>query len=167
MQLEIRNERPDDVEAICAVNRRAFGQDQEADLVDALRAAGAVLVSLVAIANGRVVGHILYSPASIAGVRGAALGPMSVLPEYQRQGIGGKLVQSGNRKLETAGCPFIIVVGHPEFYPRFGFAPAKVRGITCEWNVPDSVFMIAVLDEQQMVGVRGLATYRREFADVS
>jgi putative acetyltransferase len=164
MQAEIRDERPDDVEAIRAVNRRAFGQNQEADLVDALRSAGAVLVSLVAIVNELVVGHILYSPASIAGVRGAALGPMSVLPEYQRQGIGSKLVQAGNRALEAAGCPFIIVVGHPEFYPRFGFAPANARGITCEWNVPDDVFMIAVLDEAQMADVSGLATYRREFA---
>jgi putative acetyltransferase len=166
MTVEIRDERSQDTAAIREVNSLAFAQDQEADLVDALRSASAVLISLVATVNGRVVGHILYSPSSIAGVRGAALGPMAVIPEYQRQGIGSRLVETGNRRLQTAGCPFIVVVGHPEFYPRFGFKPARARGITCEWNVPDNVFMIAVLDEPQMLGVSGLATYRREFTEI-
>ena len=166
MSVEIRDERLEDIAAIRDVNRRAFAQDQEADLVDALRSASAVLISLVATVNARVVGHILYSPSTIAGVRGAALGPMAVIPEYQRQGIGSRLVEAGNRKLQATGCPFIVVVGHPEFYPRFGFTPAKARGISCEWNVPDNVFMIAVLDEHQLVGVHGLATYRHEFAKV-
>jgi putative acetyltransferase len=166
MSVEIRDERQPDIAAIREVNSLAFGQNQEADLVDALRSSSAVLISLVATVNGHVVGHILYSPSSIAGVRGAALGPMAVIPEYQRQGIGSRLVEAGNRRLQTVGCPFIVVVGHPEFYPRFGFTPAKARGITCEWNVPDNVFMISVLDEHQLVGVQGLATYRHEFANV-
>ena len=92
---------------------------------------------------------------------------MAVLPELQRQGIGSKLVEAGNRRLQQGGCPFIIVVGHPEFYPRFGFTPARARGITCEWDVPDDVFMLLVLDEAEMSGVSGLAKYRDEFSSVT
>jgi putative acetyltransferase len=166
--IEIREERPDDVAAVRDLNRRAFGQDQESNIVDALRANGAALLSLVATVNDQVVGHIMYSPLSIGGnVTGAALGPMAVLPELQRKGIGSKLVEAGNQKLKDAGCPFIIVVGHADYYPRFGFKPASEHGITCEWDVPDDVFMLLVLDESKMEGVSGLAKYRHEFSSVS
>ena len=166
--IEIREERADDVAAVRDLNRRAFEQDQESNIVDALRANGAALLSLVAILNGRVVGHIMYSPVSVAdNVHGAALGPMAVLPERQRQGIGGKLIEAGNQKLKNAGCPFIIVVGHADYYPRFGFRPASEHGIKCEWDVPDDVFMLLVLDEAKMQGVSGSAKYRHEFSSVS
>lgn len=166
--VEIREERPDDVAAVRDLNRRAFGQDQESNIVDALRANGAALLSLVATVNDRVVGHIMYSPLSIGGnVKGAALGPMGVLPEYQRQGIGGKLIEAGNRKLKDAGCPFIIVVGHADYYARFGFRPAREHGIKCQWDVPDDVFMLLILDQAEMEGVSGLAKYRDEFSSVS
>jgi putative acetyltransferase len=166
--VEIREERPDDVAALRDLNRRAFGQDQESNIVDALRANGGALLSLVATVNDRVVGHIMYSPLSIGGnVKGAALGPMGVLPEYQRQGIGGKLIQAGNRKLKDAGCPFIIVVGHADYYARFGFRPAREHGIKCQWDVPDDVFMLLILDQAEMEGVSGLAKYRDEFSSVS
>jgi putative acetyltransferase len=166
--VEIREERPDDVAAVRDLNRRAFGQDQESNIVDALRANGAALLSLVATVNDRVVGHIMYSPLSIGGnVKGAALGPMGVLPEYQRQGIGGKLIEAGNRKLKDADCPFIIVVGHADYYARFGFRPAREHGIKCQWDVPDDVFMLLILDQAEMEGVSGLAKYRDEFSSVS
>lgn len=166
--IEIREERPGDVAAICDVNKRAFGQDQEGNIVDALRSSGAVLLSLVATLNGQVVGHIMYSPLSVGGeVTGAALGPMAVLPEHQRQGIGSRLVEAGNRKLKDAGCPFIIVLGHASYYPRFGFRTASTHGIKCEWEVPDDVFMLLVLDQAKMQGVSGLAKYRYEFSSVS
>jgi len=100
-------------------------------------------------------------------VTGAGLGPMAVLPEYQRQGIGSKLIEAGNRQLKEDGCPFIVVVGHAEYYPRFGFRPARAQGITCEWEVPDDVFMLLVLDPVKMQGVSGLAKYRNEFSSVS
>ena len=168
MLIEIREEHPDDVAAVRDLNRRAFGQDQESNIVDALRANGAALLSLVATVNDRVVGHIMYSPLSIGGnVTGAALGPMAILPERQRQGIGSKLVEAGNRKLKDAGCPFIIVVGHANYYPRFGFRPASAHGIRCEWEVPDDVFMLLVLDQAKMQGVCGLAKYQHEFSSVS
>ena len=166
--VEIREERPDDVAAVRDLNRRAFRQDQESNIVDALRANGAALLSLVATVNDRVVGHIMYSPLSIGGnVKGAALGPMGVLPEYQRQGIGGKLIEEGNRKLKDADCPFIIVVGHADYYARFGFRPAREHGIKCQWDVPDDVFMLLILDQAEMEGVSGLAKYRDEFSSVS
>ena len=164
MSVEIREELPGDIAAIREVNRRAFGQDQEANIVDALRSNRASLLSLVAMLNGRVVGHIMYSPITVGEVTGAALGPMAVLPEYQRQGIGSKLVEAGNQKLKDAGCPLIIVVGHAEYYPRFGFEPASVHGITCEWEMPDNVFMLLVLDKAKTQGVSGLAKYRPEFS---
>ena len=167
MSIEIREERPDDVAAVRDLNRRAFGQDQESNIVDALRANGAALLSLVATVDDRVVGHIMYSPLSVGDVNGAALGPMAVIPERQRQGIGSKLVEAGNRKLKDAGCPFIIVVGHADYYPRFGFTPASEHGIKCEWDVPNDVFMLLFLDEAKMQGVSGLARYRHEFSSVS
>ena len=168
MLIEIREERPGDVAAIRDVNNRAFGQDQEGNIVDALRANGAALLSLVATLNGRVVGHIMYSPLTVGSeVTGAGLGPMAVLPEYQREGIGSKLVETGNRRLKEAGCPFIIVVGHAHYYPRFGFRPASAHGITCEWEVPDDVFMLLVLDPAKTQNVSGLAKYRPEFTTVS
>jgi len=166
--IEIREERPDDVAAVRELNRRAFGQDQESNIVDALRANGAALLSLVATLNDRVVGHIMYSPVSVGGnVKGAALGPMAVIPERQRLGIGSKLIEAGNQNLKNADCPFIIVVGHANYYPRFGFRPASEHGIKCEWDVPDDVFMLLVLDQVKMEGVSGLAKYRDEFSSVS
>ena len=168
MLVEIREEKPGDVAAIRDVNKRAFGQDQEGRIVDALRSNDALLLSLVAILNGEVVGHIAYSPILIDDeVPGAALGPMAVRPEHQRKGIGGKLIEAGNRRLRDAGCSFIIVLGHADYYPRFGFRRASTYGIKCEWEVPEDVFMVLVLDEQKMRGVSGFAKYRHEFSTVS
>ena len=168
MLIEIREERSDDVAAVREVNRRAFGQDQESNIVDALRTNGGALLSLVATVSGQVAGHIMYSPLTVAeNVLGVALGPMAVVPEYQRQGIGTQLIEAGNRKIKDAGYPFIIVVGHAEYYPRFGFRPANEYGIRCEWDVPDEVFMLLVLNEAKMQGASGLAKYRHEFSTIS
>ncbi len=164
----IREERPADVAAILDLNKRAFGQDLESRIVDELRSNGAVLLSVVATLDGEVVGHIMYSPISVGGkVTGAAMGPMAVLPEQQHRGIGSKLVEAGNQKLKNAGCPFILVLGHANYCPRFGFRPASTHGIQCEWEVSDDVFMLLVLDRAKMQGVSGLAKYRREFSIVS
>ena len=162
--IEIREEQAGDLASIREVNRRAFGQDLEANIVDALRKNGAAQLSLAASVDGRIVGHIMFSPAGIGSVTGVALGPMAVLPELQRQGIGSRLVEAGIGELQRAGCPFIVVVGHPEFYLRFGFEPARSRDIRCEWNVPDEVFMVLVLDEARVRGLKGVATYRPEFS---
>jgi putative acetyltransferase len=165
--IEIREERGEDIAAIRDVNRRAFEQDHEGKIVDALRSNGAALLSLVATVDDQVVGHIMYSPITVGEVTGAALGPMAVVPEHQGQGIGSKLVQAGNQKLKDADWPFIIVIGHANFYPRFGFKPAGPLGITCEWEVPEDVFMLLVLDQEKIQGVSGLAKYRHEFSTVT
>ena len=167
MLIEIREERLDDIAAVREMNRRAFGQNQESNIIDALRTNGAALLSLVATGNGQAVGHIMYSPLTVGSkVNGVALGPMAVLPEHQRQGIGTRLIETGNRKIKDAGYPFIIVVGHANYYPRFGFRPARDYGIKCEWDVPDDVFMMLMLDAAKMKGISGLAKYRSEFSTV-
>ncbi len=166
--INIREERLDDIEVIRALNFAAFGRPQEGGLVDALRANGGLSLSLVATIDERLVGHILYSPVSIScngkEVVGAGLGPMAVVPELQRKGIGAELIRAGNEKLKRLGCPFIVVLGHPQYYPRFGFRPARAHAIRCQWNVPDDVFMILSLEESRMKGVAGLAKYRDEFS---
>lgn len=163
--IQIRPEQTEDIAAIRDLNRRAFGQDHEGRIVDAIRANGGAQLSLVAVDEDRVVGHIMYSALQIGQVEGRALGPMAVDPEVQRQGIGTKLVDAGNARVRLDGGPFVVVVGHPEFYPRFGFRPARPLGITCEWEVPDDVFMILVLDETKMSGATGRAAYRPEFSE--
>ena len=165
--IQVREEQEGDVAAIRELNRLAFGTDQEGNLIDALRAHGGVTLSLVATLDQRVVGHILFSPATINEIAGVGLGPMAVSPEHQRQGIGSKLVEAGTARLKEAGCPFVIVVGHPQFYPRFGFKPASADGIKSEWELPDDVFMALVLDQKKMAGVSGQARYRPEFSSVA
>ncbi len=130
----IRPEEPRDRDAIRDVHVRAFGQPNEADLVDALRPG---TVSLVAEIGG-VVGHILFSPITVGGAPAIALAPMAVLPEFQRRGIGSALVRRG---LAACGDRLVIVLGHPEFYPRFGFVPARPLGIEPPWKVRDEVWM--------------------------
>jgi putative acetyltransferase len=165
--MEIRAEQPADVEAIRRVNRAAFDQEEEGRLVDTLRARGAVLLSLVAVVGDEVIGHILFSPATIGTVAGAALGPMAVVPAHQRQGIGSELVARGLDSLAAQRCPFVVVVGHPEFYPRFGFEPATAYGLTCDWDLPAGVFMVKVLNAATAGRVHGHVAYQAEFATVT
>lgn len=165
--IHIRDERPEDAVAIRDVNRLAFGRDDEGQLVDALRAAGAATLSLVATDNDVVVGHILFSPVSVEGMHGSGLAPMSVRPDHQRQGIGSRLVEAGLDRLRGLGCPFAVVLGHPRFYPRFGFRPASGYGVTCDWDVPAEVFMVALLNPDTGVRLHGRAKYRHEFSSIA
>jgi len=140
----VRAERPDDYAAVHQLNRDAFQADGEADLVDALRTAASPIISLVAEDDGDVVGHILFSPVTLAphdGLRVAGLGPMAVSPARQRSGIGSRLVRAGLEACREGGFAAAVVVGHPDFYPRFGFRSASQFGIACEFDVPDPVFM--------------------------
>ena len=168
--ISVREETPEDVPTIRKVNELAFGQPQEAGIVDALRESGDDFLSLVAHCDGEVVGHILFTPVTIetarGTVRGMGLAPMAVLPERQRQGIGSALVRHGLAALRDRSCPFVIVLGHAAYYPRFGFEPASRHGIRSQWEgVPDEAFMILLVDERVMHGVSGIARYRGEFDD--
>jgi putative acetyltransferase len=166
--INIRPEQPEDIPLIHAVNEVAFGQSTEANLVDALRSACPDVLSLVAVSGGQIVGHILFTPVIVSDsphkVKGMGLAPMAVLPEYQHQGIGSLLVEAGLRILGTRKCPFVIVLGHTDYSPRFGFVPASRHGLDCQWDaVPDEAFMALVLDETIMSGVSGMVRYREEF----
>jgi putative acetyltransferase len=172
-QTEIRLERPEDVAAIHSVNDRAFGRPDEGALVDQLRANCDGLLSLVAVAGGRVVGHIMFSPTRLetdggATLHGMGLAPLAVLPEHQKQGIGSELTRAGLAMLAATDCPFVIVLGHVDYYPRFGFERASARGIRCQWpGVPDAAFMVLIMDPPAMTGATGVARYRAEFDAVS
>lgn len=163
--VEIREEKREDLGAVRRVNADAFGQPDEAALVDKLRERCDDYLSLVAVDGDEVVGHILFTPATIGEAQGMGLAPMAVAPARQRHGIGSKLVRAGLVELAERRCPFVIVLGHPEYYPRFGFERASAHGIRCEWDVPDEAFMILVIDEAAMAGVSGLARYRPEFSE--
>jgi putative acetyltransferase len=166
--INIRPEQPGDIAAVHAINETAFSRATEADIVDSLRIACPDAVSLVAVKDGKIVAHIFFSPASISTenktTHGMGLAPMAVLPDHQREGIGSLLVRAGIDTLSEGNCPFIIVLGHPQYYQRFGFVPASQHGILCQWKgVPNDAFMVLVLDEEAMAGVSGPARYREEF----
>jgi putative acetyltransferase len=157
----IRPEREDDHAAIRAVNEAAFGGREEADLVEALRADGAVLLSLVAEVDGQVVGHVLFGRMSIetstGDVPAVALAPMAVVPGHQRQGIGSQLIPSGLDQLRSLGERIVIVVGHAGFYPRFGFSSETARLLDAPFHRES--FMALELAPGALDDVRGRVRY--------
>ena len=165
----IRDETPEDYEAVYRVNALAFGQEGEAALVERLRGACPHL-SLVAVEGGRVVGHIFFSPVTVesddAAFEAVGLAPMAVLPELQNQGVGSQLVRRGLEECARRGHEVVFVLGHPDYYPRFGFTPAGAKGLTCEYPAPDEAFMVAELRPGALAGRTGLVRYRPEFAEV-
>ncbi len=169
--VEIRPETPWDVDSIRRVNELAFGQIEEAAIVDKLRQRGALTVSLVATQDNGVVGHIAFSPVAVesagASFEAIALGPMAILPAYQRQGIGSRLVRAGLEECRRLEQDILVVLGHPDYYPRFGFVPAKARGIDCEFEVPDETWMVLELKEGGLGGRKGTVKYRPEFGEGS
>lgn len=168
----IRPEQHDDFDAVSKVNRLAFDRLDEAILVDRLRETARPNVSLVAEKeDGQIIGHILLTPASIHAphddVMGMGLAPMAVHPDYQRLGIGSKLLKAGINAIAEMGYPYIIVLGHVDYYPRFGFVPASLRNIRCQWTgIPDEAFMILVLDPIAMQHVSGTAYYHPVFEEI-
>jgi len=167
--ITIRKEQPGDAEQVRIVNTRAFERAAEAEIVDTLRRACPEGVSFVAVYRNKIVGHILFTPAVVASkeqeIKGMGLAPLAVLPEFQRQGIGSQLIQAGLDEMHRAEQPFVIVLGHPEYYPRFGFVRASRYGIVSEYEgVPDEAFMILVFDAAALAGVSGVGKYRPEFA---
>jgi putative acetyltransferase len=168
--MTIRPEKTEDLVAIRHINEQAFGRPAEANLVDALRRNGKVTLSLVAEDDGRIVGHILFSPVTIeAGddqLTGVGLAPMAVLPEMQNRGIGSLLVKRGLERCREAGYPFAVVLGHPSYYPRFGFVPASRFNLKCEYDVADEVFMAMELLDGALGNCAGVVKYQAEFNEV-
>jgi putative acetyltransferase len=164
----IRDEAPADRDDIHAVHSAAFGRAAEADLVDALRRDGTAIVSLVATAVGRVVGHVLFSALRVerpgGTVRAAALAPLAVRPEWQRRGIGAALVDQGVARCRERGCAGIIVVGDAAYYGRFGFAAACVAGLLSPYAGP--AFLGLEFESGVFARSPGTVHYSEPFAGV-
>lgn len=169
MRTTIRPESPADLDAIRQVNCLAFGQDDETRLVDALRDGGFVRVSLVAEQDGQIVGHILFSDLPIITTSGTvpalALAPMAVLPEFQRQGIGSELVRRGLDVCREQGHRIVIVLGHPDFYPRFGFSSDLAQPLLSPFS--GEAWMALELVPGALEGVAGRVEYPPPFGVLS
>ncbi len=170
MDIVIREEQPADRPAVYAVEAAAFARPDEANLVKRLWQADVPLISLVAEAAGQVVGHALFTPVTVVGEHGrlpaVGLGPIAITPAYQRQGIGGQLIRAGLAASRAAGYAVAFVLGHPAYYPRFGFEVSRPYGLTCAYDVPDNAFMVMALQPGALAGIQGVVHYRPEFDGV-
>ena len=167
--LTIRPETLEDRVAIRQVNQEAFGQKVEADIVEKLRERGVLSLSLVAVQDDVVIGHIAFSPVEItsesSSFEALALAPMAVHPDFQNKGIGSKLVLEGLKKAMEFGYTSVIVVGHPNYYPRFGFKPASIWEIRLPLKVPDEAVMALELKPDSLKNCRGIVEYPKEYRD--
>jgi putative acetyltransferase len=167
--MQVRLERPTDVDSIRTVLTAAFGRTNESNLVDQLRSI-AHTVSLVAVtAEQRMVGHIFFSPVSVEGtcpqtIQMLGVGPLAVHPDYQRQGVGTLLLGHGLETCRERGYSAVVVLGDPAYYSRVQFTPAKRKGLRCEYLVPDEAFMALELKEGALKGCCGLVKYQPEFS---
>lgn len=163
-ELHIRRQNRDaDLAAVAALNRAAFGKHGGGKVFQRMRESADDIVSLVAERDGQVVGQVLFCPVDIEAdppLAGMGLGELAVHPDWQRRGIGRALTEAGCEILRAGNCPYVIVVGVPEYYPRVGFEPGAAHGLRCQWQVPAESFMVRILDPLAMAGVSGLARYR-------
>jgi len=163
----IRLEKPEDQIGIRHINTEAFDTDAEANLIDALRKSGIPLISLVAEQNGELVGHILFSPVTLeadnCSISIAGLAPMAVAPAFQKREIGSVLVEEGLKYCEKAGYAAVVVLGHPDYYPRFGFISSVNYGIKSEFGVPAEVFMAKELRKGALADCNGIVKYHKIF----
>lgn len=173
MLFKIRPETSSDYPAINKVNDLAFGQPNEGKLIENLRKNQKFVpeLSLVAEVNGKIVGHILFFPIKIKSAEGKeketiSLAPLAVLPDFQNQGIGGELIKEGLKACQKNGYDSVIVLGHPEYYPKFGFEPAGKWGIRDPFGAPAEAFMALELKHGALEGISGIAEYPEEFNDV-
>ena len=167
--MQIRKEKVEDIKGVRRVNESAFDTATEANLVDALRDQAQPIISLVADDQGEIAGHILFSPVVLTGhpdLKIMGLAPMAVLPGYQRKGVGSKLVLAGLEECEKLNVGAVVVLGYPEYYPRFGFVPSSRFGIGCEYEVPEDVFMVKELREGYLGGATGVIKYLAAFSAV-
>jgi putative acetyltransferase len=161
----IRIEQPGDREQLRMVNGAAFGRLDEADLIDRLREDGVILLSLVAEVNGQIIGHILFSRMTVETAQGpvaaVSLAPMAVLPDHQGRQIGSQLVRRGLAELRDQGEGIVLVLGHKEYYPRFGFSVEKARDLVSPF--PPEAFMALELSDGVLAGIRGAVRYPAAF----
>ncbi|MCC6212108.1 MAG: N-acetyltransferase [Burkholderiales bacterium] len=165
----VRAEEKGDHAAVHALNVKAFESAAEAKLVDALRERAQPVISLVAEHEQKIIGHIMFSPVSLTGQTNAkimGLAPMAVAPERQRSGVGSALVQAGLDHCKRLGFGAVVVLGHPEYYPRFGFVPSTRFGIASEYNAPEEAFMVIELRPGYLHGTPGAIRYHAVFAAV-
>lgn len=163
---EIRAEREADGQAVHGVNESAFETGAEASLVEKLRASARPLISLVAVEDNAIVGHILFTPVTLSDhdeTKIMGLAPMAVLPSQQNQGIGSKLVRAGLEHCKRLEFGAVVVLGHPTYYPRFGFVPSVKFNIKSEYDVPDDVFMAMELEPGYLGGKSGTIKFHPEF----
>jgi putative acetyltransferase len=165
--LTVRIEQPHDVAAIRRVHAAAFPSEAEARLVDSLRAGGRLVVSCVALNDGDIVGHLAFSPVEIdcgsQSTAGLGLAPIAVLPACQRKGIGSRLIAEGLAVCAQRKCGFVVVLGEPAYYRRFGFVRARDRGLDNEYGVEEE-FMVLELQPRAIPAAGGLVRYAPEFA---
>jgi putative acetyltransferase len=163
--VEIREELSFDRSAVRAVNRLAFGSTEEADLIERLRVDGEIIVSLVATDDDEIVGHILFSELSIetreGSIRAAALAPMAVHPDRQGERIGSELVREGLAMCRERGVQAVVVLGHEEYYPRFGFSPEMAQGLRAPFS--GNAFMALEIIPGVLQVQDALARYPRAF----
>lgn len=164
----VRAEEPRDHDAVHALLAAAFETPAEARLVEALRRRARPLVSLVADEEGAILGHIMFSPVTLTGtgVEIMGLAPMAVAPARQGTGIGSSMVRAGLARCAELGVDAVVVLGHPDYYPRFGFSPASGYGIGCELDVPDDAFLAIELRPACLNGAAGTARYHAAFKDL-
>jgi putative acetyltransferase len=167
MALELRAEAEGDRAAIFQVHGAAFETELEARLVDQLRAAGALTLSVVAVENGLIVGHVAFSPVTISenpvGARALGLGPIGVLPACQRRGIGTRLIEAGLHASAAEGWDLVFVLGEPGYYRRCGFESAAKHGMRCKYDAPLEAFMVTALHPDTLAGVSGIVDYHPAF----
>ena len=164
----IRREKNEDFKSIYEINYQAFKQKNESELIESIRGSKNFVpeLSLVAEKNGKIVGHLLLSKIKIKGEKvyeSLILAPLAVLPELQKQGIGEKLIKEGLKKARELGFSSVIVVGHKDYYPKFGFEKASKWNIKCSFEVPDEAFMAIELKVRALADKSGIVKYPKEF----
>lgn len=170
MNVKIRQENKDDINAVFEVNTLAFKQNNEANLVDLLRQSNTFIpeLSIVATLDNKIIGHILFTKIKIVNddkneTESLALAPMAVIPAFQQKGIGGQLIKSGLEKAKELGYKSVIVLGHEHYYPKFGFEPTIKWNIKSPYDVPTTVFMALELVTNGLKNTNGIVKYPKEF----